>query len=75
MHLCDSNRENPIKRVETVSYPFKSWWGTIGFGFVGVALLPYDNPLVRATVIAMLLFFLERVGHPKRCTITTEDPK
>ncbi|SFT08023.1 hypothetical protein SAMN04488556_0013 [Halostagnicola kamekurae] len=75
MHLCDSSRENTIKRVETISYPFERWWGTIGFVFVGVALLPYDSALISATEIAMLLFFLGRVGHPKRCTITTGDPK
>lgn len=43
--------------------------GLLGLlGFTGaLAAMPYDGMLVRVGGLALLLFFLGRAGHPKRC--------
>lgn len=43
--------------------------GLLGLlGFTGaLAVMPYDGMLVRLAGLALLLFFLGRAGHPKRC--------
>jgi hypothetical protein len=45
--------------------------GLLGLlGFVGgVAALPYDGALVRVGGLALLVLFLGRAGHPKRCAV------